>query len=462
VNVLLTFLPGELEPAGLSKAGVPPLAIYTLASLLLQDGHNVTTIDANSFSTQDYRDIKSRIIDIFKANLSKTDVVCFSSNSFNWGLTKLAIGIVKTLNKDIPIILGGLHPTIFDSHILMSTEVDYIIRGEGEETLPELLRYIQNGGKIEKITGLSYNTTAGIIQHEDTPPISLEKLNQRPAYSLIPNDSYYSLPFETSRGCQYSCAFCSIPHRYNWRGLEIQDLYDNLAHAKKFLYKFISKNSILFVDDCFTTNIKRARDIFDMLGACKDGVEYFIEARVSNLLKGGFLGEVDPRLVTSMQIGVECGYDEGLRRIKKGMCIDDLFRCLDLLKECGYTNKVFLSFILGFPWETEELINKTLATIVKISEKYDITCNLSWLFMLPSDLWKTRNTFNINIDESIFDDPLWYGEEEIFYKVHPLITPAIIERIENQILNCQSQGMRIKYNFLLFSYAKRIREVLLK
>ena len=93
-----------------------------------------------------------------------------------------------------------------------------------------------------------------------------------------------------------------------------------------------------------------------------------------------------------------------MKKIRKGLTVEQLFSALEILKQYQFDKHCFLSFIIGFPWETMEMINKTLDTIELICTKYKIVCNLNWLLLLPSDLWWEKEDFNIHIEEDMFDN----------------------------------------------------------
>lgn len=107
-----------------------------------------------------------------------------------------------------------------------------------------------------------------------------------------------------------------------------------------------------------------------------------------------------------------------------------MYEGIDILDKQGLTKRCMLSFIIGFPWETEDEINQTLHTIEDISRKYGVFCNLNWLIYLPSKLWNRRYKDNIYVDEEIFDNPIWLADRELFFKVHPKISPEIVDHVE--------------------------------
>ena len=208
----------------------------------------------------------------------------------------------------------------------------------------------------------------------------------------------------------------------------------------------IQHTRLLFVDDCFTANGERAINVFKKLHRLYGYTEkVFIEARVTDILKNQILQNIPLQMVSSMQIGVECGYNEGLKKIRKGLTVEQLFSALEILKKYQFDKHCFLSFIMGFPWETMEMINKTLDTIELICTKYKIVCNLNWLLLLPSDLWWEKEDFNIHIEEDMFDNLLWYANSDYFFTTHPLISMEDIIQVEKRIGAMQRQGGTVAY-----------------
>lgn len=451
MKAMLTFLPALVAKNLFEKWTSPPMAIFLLSGVLKKAGHDVDVIDTSEFlEFSGKKDIIQHSIDYIAAEAKDANLLCFSSNTFNWGITRIAIESLKNIYPDKKIIIGGLHPSIFDEYIMKTTSVDYIIRGEGEIALPLLIETLKNKGDLSVIDGLTYKETSGAIRrNKDQESLAIETLETctPPDYSFVSdNNTYIDTPVESSRGCPFSCIFCSIPHRHNWRGLKSEVVLERVESAIKS-GKFKS-NRILFVDDCFTINIDRALEIINSLYD-KYGYkyEYFFEVRVSDIVRGDLLQKISPSIVSSMQIGVETGYDEGLKKINKKMTIKQLFMALDIIYSRGFTNRCFLSFIIGFPWETEEDINKTLNTVERILRKYDVAISLNWLIMLPSDLWKQRDKYGIQQTESIFDNPYYSIDNDVFMKVHPNLTWDIIERVEDRIQKMIETSSKLRFGF---------------
>lgn len=190
-------------------------------------------------------------------------------------------------------------------------------------------------------------------------------------------------------------------------------------HAMKYHNQSNHSSYILYVDDCFTANGERAVEVFRRLSLLYGTTrKFFIEVRITDILKNNILQKIPSDMISSMQIGVECGYDEGLKRIRKGLTIEQSFESLKIIKAYRFEKKCYLSFIIGFPWKTMDMINQTLDTIEKISSEYHVICNLNWLILLPSNLWKQRKEYQIDLDEILFEQFLWYGSSEYFVKMN--------------------------------------------
>lgn len=91
------------------------------------------------------------------------------------------------------------------------------------------------------------------------------------------------------------------------------------------------------------------------------------------------------------------------------------------------------------------MINQTLDTIEKICLTYKVICNLNWLLLLPSNLWEEKEKYGIEVDEGMFDDLLWYGSSDYFFKTHPLITMEDVLQVEKRLGDMQLRGGTVAY-----------------
>lgn len=450
MKVLIIFMPQLYSKVVFEKTEVPPLSIYLLAAMANASGFQADIIDPCEFSKFEYDE---NIIDecgkYIINQAENVDVFAFSSNTFNWPVTRLMINYVRKVFPGIPIVVGGLHPSKFDEHVLRTTGATYVLRGDGEISFPHLLKVLSTGYDIEKVSGLSYIDNGKLIRNEEICYVDKEILEQTPYpdFSLLPRENTYTqIPVETSRGCPFCCAFCSIPHRRKWFYIDEEFVVNRVHSAIETSNNILYKDYILFVDDCFTINTNRAIQIFNRLNEKYDGnIKIFFEIRISNLLEKDIFSFIRTDMIYGMQFGVECGYDYGLERINKKLTIEQLYKGLDIIESHNLNEKTVLSFIIGFPWERREDIQRTLNTIEFIVRNYGILCNLNWLLMLPSVLWDEREKYGICVDESIFDEPLCLIDKEKFFILHPQITEEDVRWVNEWFYNIREEGLEVAF-----------------
>ena len=447
MKIILIALPLKTSKTTFESVEIAPLALYLLASILKQQNHQVSIIDPCEFLQFQNMD---KIDEVCARYIEKqiirrrAEAIAFSVNSFNWSNSKLAIDYIGAKYPYINITVGGLHATNFAKHVLEVSKAQVVIRGEGEKTIVDLYETLEKKGSLSEVRGITYKVSGKIYANVDNEPMSIYEMKQTPlpCFELLPeNNSYTQMPVESSRGCHYSCVFCSIPHRHCWKGLDVDTVLERTKHAMKFKNAIKRNDFVLYVDDCFTADCERAHKIFAELEQLYGkSHKFFIEARITDIINGSILQKIPPEMISSMQIGVECGYDEGLKKIHKGLTIRQLYEGIKIIQKYKYERHCFLSFIIGFPWETIDKINLTLDTIEEISSKYHIVCNLNWLLFLPSDLWSEKEKYNIYLEESIFDHSLWYGNSDYFFKSHPLISFDDILAVEKRVRVMQMKG----------------------
>lgn len=447
MKIILIALPQKVNSVTFEAVEIAPLALYLLAAVLKKENHQVKVIDPCEFlQFQGNENIDEMCAEYVMKRISEyeTDAVAFSVNSFNWSNSKIVVDMAGENFPNLYIALGGLHATIFAKHVLEVSKAHVVMRGEGEKVIVNLCNALEKGKELCKVKGITYKTNGFIFSNEDEEPLTIEEMKSTPlpSYEMLPeNNPYTQMPVESSRGCYYSCAFCSIPHRHNWRGLDEITVIERTKHALRFQNNIIRDSHVLYVDDCFTANGKRAINIFSRLKQLYgNSHKFFIEARITDIIRNNILQNIPSEMISSMQIGVECGYNEGLKRIRKGLTIEQLYEGLKIIKEYKFEHHCFLSFIIGFPWETMDMINQTLDTIEKISSEYHVVCNLNWLLFLPSDLWKERKEYNIDLEEDVFDQILWYGNSKYFFQSHPMIGPEDILKVEDRVRRMQMMG----------------------
>jgi anaerobic magnesium-protoporphyrin IX monomethyl ester cyclase len=431
MNIL--FMRSMIDPrSGLKDdPQMPPLSVYSLASVLKARGFNVKIADPFYYGDMLMEE------NFLRELLSNIDVFCLSTTTFQWSISSEIIKMVRNVKPYITIIIGGVHVSYYAEKIMKEHPVDFAIEGEGEEVLPELLEALAAGRDVRGIPGILLRDDDGVVINTGKRPlVGIEVMEKSPIpdFTQLPANLYQVLPFETSRGCTKNCAFCSIAHRGSWRGLSSSVVLDKLEevlllYRKKFLTKIV-----YFVDDCFTVDTERATNILSGINDRKLGCPLMIEARVDQLLRDGMIECLSETDLTLIQIGVESGYNEGLKKIGKGITTEEVVMCAQKLRQHRISHKAVMSFIIGLPWEDSGMAQKTLRFAADLTERYGVQVNLAWWVPMPSRLWQNRGNYGISLTDDIFDNPKCFLHTEYFYQLRPRFTYADYE-LTTEILN---------------------------
>ena len=323
--------------------------------------------------------------------------------------------LIKDFKKTLPevtILYGGPHATILPETAVVREGVDFVIMGEAEYTARDLVHYIlKKQGDYREIQGICY-------LDEKKKPIRIQarelikNLDElpMPAYHLLPMDKYKAYAaldvgrkfstMITSRGCTAQCGFCTSVqmNQYKWRQRSPKVVVDEI----EYLNKTFGISHMYFQDDEFTVNHKRVIDICDEIKARNIDVIWECLTRVSNV-KEDILQKMYEGGCRSIIFGVECGYQEGIDRLKKFITLEQVERAVALTKKAGI--QVKCSFLIGFPWESEKEIKQTIAFAKKIDA--DIT------------YFNTLNPyFETPIFKEVADNNLFVGEDATNWEKH--------------------------------------------
>lgn len=398
---------------------MPPLAIYSLGSLLKEKGFDVRIIDPFYYG---YNLTNPQLLEDL---LKDADVFCLSTTTFQWNVSIEIFQALRKVRPTIPVIVGGVHISYFAEQVMQGYPVDFAVSGEGEEVLPDLLTTLSSGRNPQDVDGIWFKDGGNqIFSTGKRPLVTVENLEKAPIpdFFQLPDGLYHVLPFETSRGCMNNCAFCSIAHRGHWRGLSSDSVLDKLADTlSQFQNKFLTP-VVYFVDDCFTVNELRATRILSGIRDRGIKCSLMLEARIDQLVQGDLIACLGDSEISMIQIGVECGYNEGLEKVGKGTNVDEIMKCCEMLKKHKLNHKAVLSFIIGLPWEDSSMIFKTVHFAAELLRKHGVQTNTSWWVPMPSRLWYSRAKYGINLENDIFSDPLWFASPKYFPELRPLVS----------------------------------------
>ncbi|MFW9869505.1 MAG: B12-binding domain-containing radical SAM protein [Candidatus Thorarchaeota archaeon] len=336
----------------------PPLGIGYIASYLKKYGnHNVRIHDGL---------LKDSRIPDFETVLSSfsPDVVGISGQTTPsiYDVYRTA-KVVKNHNKTIPVVVGGAHVTFQDEQVLNDCpDIDVVVRGEGEITMNAILERMEKKQQYDGVPGTTVRRGDSIIKNPDMPYIDCLDNLPFPDYDLLDLRSYFPknqriAPMITSRGCPYQCTFCSSSRitGKRWRGRSPE----NVMQEIELLQKRYGVRDVTFIDDLFTFDHKRVKEICSKMIMDMDEVTWTCSTRADILSRHPEMANwLKKAGCHTLYIGAESGSQRILDRIKKGIQLNQIIRSVKLAKQAGLG--LVLSFILGIPGESKEDIESTI------------------------------------------------------------------------------------------------------
>jgi anaerobic magnesium-protoporphyrin IX monomethyl ester cyclase len=265
--------------------------------------------------------------------------------------------LAKSVRSDTVTILGGVHPTfMFEEVLASSTAVDYIVIGEGEETLRQLLTVLEEGGDPAAVPGLAFRQGDAIVRTSGRPfmesiddlPAAWDLLDwQEYAYFLIPGSRLGAV--STSRGCDHDCVFCSQQKFWEktWRARDPRKVVAEL----EYLHTTFQVNVFLITDECPAHDRERWETFLDLLIARGLPIYLLMETRIPDIIRDrDIIGKYRKAGIISISIGIEATEQATLDVIRKETHVHEARQALDIIHEQGIVSEA--SFMLGFPDET--------------------------------------------------------------------------------------------------------------
>lgn len=416
-----------------------PLGVSLLSSLLKHAGHNVDYVDLSAYETEihrskhnpftrnaalQYKKIKDRrslperipmTLDSLKAllkrkiELSKPDLIGFSTMTWGYKIGQVFAEFFKQ-HFDIPIIFGGIHPTLSPEEVIGNPYIDMICIGEGEKAILELAYRIDSKKDLKGIRNIWIKKEGGIDRN---PLNKLVDLNALPFLDWdIFTDFQFNRPFngkiyrmgdvQITRGCPYSCSFCS---ESAYRGLysaekkylrrkNAEAAIDELIYLKdKYnieMFRFWDESFLLSGDDY----LNRFSDLYHK----RINLPNMIETTCNSINKTTirFLKKIN---CSSVSMGIECGNEDYRKNIlnKKFLSQENIIAGFRLLKKANI--KAVSYNMLGLPYETKKLVMDT----INLNKKAGVhTPEYHLFFPFPG----------VNLRERLIEDKLYKADTD--------------------------------------------------
>ncbi|MEW5946521.1 MAG: radical SAM protein [bacterium] len=311
------------------KVFMPRYGPLALAGVLQKGGYDVVLFDENAGSGIDWNRVRD------------SDAVCFSLMSFCAKKGYSYIQKARSLS-DAAIIIGGLHASMMPEECL--DHCDWLIRREGDETLPLLLASIFGGGDTKNIAGISYKKPDGTVTHNpDRPPVAdirhsadprvvagYRPLTFRKVMSDIISNHvprFNVLPVQATRGCPYGCSFCFVKHEL---GTEYRKRDpDEVVRDIEIGMERLKTNYIFFVDNDLTIDREYTKSLFEkLIGRFPGGLNIYFFARVSLGHDSELLELARGTGKVCVAVGVESINDMTLKQLNKGQTREEIVESL--------------------------------------------------------------------------------------------------------------------------------------
>ncbi len=336
----------------------------------------------------DQHGIKVKIYDEQKGEASQNlgEII---QNSFLVGFTvmtsqlKSASELSKKIKQaGLPIVWGGMHPTLFLEQCLHEDYVDYAAYDEGEKTLLELVAHLldQNNQKdqndLSTIKGLGYKKSGQIFKNPSQPYLDLNEIS--PNWKLMDPQKYIEprltggkmrniLLIHTGRGCPYSCTFCvnTLLNQRKWRGITAE----NIIHELKNLAQYAPLECIDFVDENSLLDLPRLEKFCDIYQREGFKFTWIINGRVNyfhpRYLSDELLQKMSACGCVEVRMGLESGSQYVLDKIiNKGIRKEEILPALKRIINAGMG--ISCSFMIGLPHERNQDRLETIDLILEI------------------------------------------------------------------------------------------------
>ncbi|MBM4429214.1 MAG: radical SAM protein [Chloroflexi bacterium] len=346
----------------------PPLGLAYLAAVLEADGHQVRIFDLGLEPDRSLAD------DVQRISTFDPQVIGITSMT---NLYHSAMETATLLKAQLgrPIIIGGPHATVYPERVLRESPViDYVVRGEGEETFRELVEALDGNSRVPsatlgrrfpdlgRINGLSYRLRGEVVSNPDRVligdldalPFPARHLFDLQRYGLRTPSGQPMVTILSSRGCPYNCGYCFkgiVGRTYRQRSPG-----NIIAELRQVMDQYRIRN-FYFIDDLFTLDVRRLQAITDQLINEKLDIRWQCLGRVDRVT-AEILQKMYAAGCRRIHFGIESGNQQVLDRISKGIRLQQVRQAVRWAQDAGISVKGY--FMLGLPGDTEETMQQTI------------------------------------------------------------------------------------------------------
>lgn len=395
------------------------LGLAYLAAILDKEGHSVQIFNGETF----FKDIinqKEKVVineDDYLKNFNPDhkvyqeimkavqdygpDVVGVSFMTANSASGYYLAKMLKSYNPELPLIAGGTHPTLLPEEPLKKAPFDFVIRGEGEETIVDLINSIKNKKDTSHVLGISYQKNGKIIHNPNRPFIqNLDKL-PFPAFHLMRDaqkNLYACTGITTARGCPFRCNYCASNLMWT-RNVRFRTPA-NVVEEIKDRHNRLGIKSYSFNDDTFTLKSTFVEEICNRILKLPFKIKWHCDTR-GDTINLKILKLMKKAGCNHVYLGLESGSPKIQKMIKKNIDNSKIKTAVKLARKAGIETTVY--FMAGFPEETEEDLTQSVNAMKEIKPDHAI-----WSILTPypgTEIWdmaQKRGLVSIDTDWASF------------------------------------------------------------
>lgn len=345
---------------------IVPIGLLNVGSALKNCGYEVKIIHCTE------KNYKDKVDEIVKSNPLW---VGFSVMTGPQTMHSAAMSKIIKGKSDVPVVWGGVHPSLLASQCLNEDYIDIVVIGEGEDTAIELTRRLEDKKSIEDVLGIGYkaksngevrhiiNERRSFIRDLDAPIYKLNfELLDVPKYFLSGGRGKYKRMFsyKSSRGCPFNCGFCynNEFNKRQWRSKSAEAVIADILYLKEKYHI----DAVDFYDDEFYINKTRALEILRRIDLPTKN-----DIRI-DMITDDFAGQLKDLKVFSLLVGIESGSERILKLINKGITVEKIKEGTKILAK--HDIRVIYSAIIGLPTETQDELNATIDLLLWIHNNH--------------------------------------------------------------------------------------------
>jgi radical SAM superfamily enzyme YgiQ (UPF0313 family) len=343
-----------------SRVAIPRLGSLLLGTILEQQGLKVKVV-IEEISTPKYQSLDFQ-----------PDLVCISSIS-STAPRAYELGDFYR-QQGLPVVLGGAHPSFMPEEGL--EHADYVVCGEGDEALPELVKALDTGGSLADIHNLCYRDGDTIRRNPWRPFLGDLDSLPIPDYTLIhgwkPRNRRGVVSIATSRGCPFNCSFCSVIQLFG-RKHRVTSIDRVIAEIR---HNGLQARHIFFCDDNFTADRQRTKELCERIIAEGLRIEWSAQVRVEAAKDPELLGLMAKSGCYIVFVGLESINPATLKAYNKSQTVEGIKDCVNNFHRFGIN--VHGMFVFGSEEDHYQVIRDT----VKVSRQLDLD-SLQYLILTP-------------------------------------------------------------------------------